>query len=353
MAGSATILKMKSKTKKILLVFLAGIMILGLILYFELSKSGTPPAPPVVNNGEEYGNPISKIVSPAGGSFQNGNFSIKVWDIDAGGSGIDIEQCAYSVYGCLEQECKSVFSNAERACNNAFWVRVGEKGDCSSEGVGACRIIVKSRDLTGNSNIVSDAEESLRDFSIDWTAPKVEIVTLSPITARVSDNIELSNCDLFVDGQSQYQAQKYLDFSEIACSSEVGGKCYKVSSDLILSIDKDHKLKLNCWDLAGNVGYSNLAEIKASANRKPEISYCKLSPVEGNLRSEFRFEVKASDPDNDTVSYLWDFGDGSFAEEMNPSHKYNQKGVFEPRVTVFDGKEETKCSTAWVNVVEE
>lgn len=347
---------MKSKTKKFLLIFSAGgIAILGSVFYFWQFQPETS-SPPAVNDGgeprEEYKNPISKIVSPAEEFFQNGNFSVKVWDVDAGGSGIDTNQCVYSVYSCSKSGCELTLLNRERKCNGEFSVRVGEKSDCSFEGEKSCRVVVKAKDLAGNSNIVSGAEESLKDFGVDWTAPEAEITAFLPITARVSDNVELSNCDLIVDGQSQYEAQE-LDFSESVCLSEAKGKCYTVSSDLILAPEKDHKIKINCWDLAGNMGSSNIVEIKASINHKPEISFCKSFPAQGNLQSEFRFEVRASDSDEDPLSYLWDFGDGFSSEGMDSLHKYGKKGVFEPQVAVSDGKEKVKCSTAWVNVVEE
>ena len=45
----------------------------------------------------------------------------------------------------------------------------------------------------------------------------------------------------------------------------------------------------------------------------------------------------STDPDGDTLSYHWDFGDGRSSTEANPSHTYRKSGTYMAVLTVTDG----------------
>ena len=46
---------------------------------------------------------------------------------------------------------------------------------------------------------------------------------------------------------------------------------------------------------------------------------------------------RSTDPDGDTLSYHWDFGDGKSSTEVNPSHTYRKSGTYVAVLTVTDG----------------
>jgi PKD repeat protein len=67
-----------------------------------------------------------------------------------------------------------------------------------------------------------------------------------------------------------------------------------------------------------------------------------------------QFTGAATDPDaGDTVSYSWDFGDGSAAStQQNPTHTYTTPGEKTAKLTVSDGKGGTATKNVTVNVLE-
>jgi sugar lactone lactonase YvrE len=67
-----------------------------------------------------------------------------------------------------------------------------------------------------------------------------------------------------------------------------------------------------------------------------------LSPISATPAAQFvglpvLFGYSVSDPDGDTITYTWDFGDGSSGTGAAPSHTYTAAGTFNPSVTASDG----------------
>ncbi|WP_270040050.1 PKD domain-containing protein [Solirubrobacter ginsenosidimutans] len=62
------------------------------------------------------------------------------------------------------------------------------------------------------------------------------------------------------------------------------------------------------------------------------------------------FNATATDADNDTLTYAWDFGDTATSTQQNPMHTYNTPGTFTAKVTVSDGKGGTATKTFTITV---
>jgi PKD repeat protein len=74
-------------------------------------------------------------------------------------------------------------------------------------------------------------------------------------------------------------------------------------------------------------------------------------PYAGNLGAAITFSsAGSSDPDGQTLTYLWTFGDGSTATQANPSHSYATGGVFTATLRVTDPGGLFDEDTAPVNV---
>jgi len=70
-------------------------------------------------------------------------------------------------------------------------------------------------------------------------------------------------------------------------------------------------------------------------NSAPTASFT-TSATEAEVGVEITFTSTSSDPDNDALTYLWDFGDNTTSIEVSPTHKYDKAGTYNVKLTVTD-----------------
>lgn len=75
------------------------------------------------------------------------------------------------------------------------------------------------------------------------------------------------------------------------------------------------------------------------------------SPSSANTGTNISFSVTASDPDSgDTLSYLWEFGDGGTSTSASPTRAYSASSVYTVRVTVTDSQGSSVSGTTTVTI---
>lgn len=79
--------------------------------------------------------------------------------------------------------------------------------------------------------------------------------------------------------------------------------------------------------------------VNEPGGNNPPVAAISASPLSGNAPLAVAFSAAgSSDPDNDPLTYSWDFGDGSSGTGISPSHTYTSAGSYTASVTVSDGE---------------
>ena len=65
---------------------------------------------------------------------------------------------------------------------------------------------------------------------------------------------------------------------------------------------------------------------------------------------DIQFTEKSIDPENKSLSWLWDFGDGNTSELQTPTHKFTTEGDYNVTLTVTDDENATDTFTMTVPV---
>ncbi|GAA4837402.1 ThuA domain-containing protein [Kitasatospora terrestris] len=85
-------------------------------------------------------------------------------------------------------------------------------------------------------------------------------------------------------------------------------------------------------------------------NRSPQVKTA-ASPDSGQAPLNVSFSSAGTvDPDNDTLTYRWDFGDGATATTADPSHVYTVNGNYNATLTVTDSGGKTAALSVPVTV---
>jgi PKD repeat protein len=67
---------------------------------------------------------------------------------------------------------------------------------------------------------------------------------------------------------------------------------------------------------------------------------------------DIQFADNSTDPENSSLCYLWDFGDGNTSELQTPTHKFATEGDYNVTLTVTDDENATDTYTMTVPVTE-
>jgi len=74
--------------------------------------------------------------------------------------------------------------------------------------------------------------------------------------------------------------------------------------------------------------------------------------AEFSVDERIHFVGLASDPEGETVTYEWNFGDGGTSDEVEPEHRYEKEGTYEVKVTVTDPRGASTTSTFELEVAD-
>jgi len=352
------------KSKKLWLTLLT-LIVIGVLIYFIFFKKDVIEPNGIIPNGQveekkDKNEPASQIKFPFVNSWHSKNFVIDVLDEDLE-SGIDYNSCEYKILTYDNDNDKEYSTGwLKRKCSSSFSISVGHRKKCGFEGRNACWIYVRSKDKDGNQHNPSLENKSIVYLNIDWSKPVIEKVFVDdllenqtyPIDIKkdekynlkteVTDNFKITGCNLYINNQDH----GIMPALNPGCEK----KCM-FNKEFIPEQTGSYQIFAACKDAAGNISKSET--IEAKTNLAPKISSCRANPASGDINIQFNFSVDSLDPDNDPLSFYWDFDDGEFSNSKNAVHYYKNPGTYKPKITVSDNKGTSdSCFTAWVTVIQ-
>lgn len=100
-----------------------------------------------------------------------------------------------------------------------------------------------------------------------------------------------------------------------------------------------------------NANYSISGQGPAESPRgRPPVADVGI-PDDGSVGAPVSFDGSGSlDEDGDSLTYSWDFGDGSTGTGVSPSHTYNAAGTYSVSLVVNDGHQDSNPDTTTVSI---
>ena len=110
-------------------------------------------------------------------------------------------------------------------------------------------------------------------------------------------------------------------------------------------------IDLGYSDTSGTFGVSKIRRIRFSSGNQAPIAVGSANPTAGPAPLAVSFSsAGSSDPEGQTLTYAWTFGDGGTSTAANPSHTYAQPGQYSARLSVSDGVNTTFSTPISISV---
>ncbi|MBT4935706.1 PKD domain-containing protein, partial [Candidatus Woesearchaeota archaeon] len=212
-----------------------------------------------------------------------------------------------------------------------------------------------SLNIYANDTVGNIATDSI-NITVDKTNPSLSNFNVSPTTINVNSTITFSVniTDAYLNTSSIYIQSNFsgsdVNYSLVLESGDKYNFTFNGTNNL--SNQENVSYVFHAMDNAGNLNTSDtysffvdnrnisLANITAPANNTVLES--------GNATT---FSVTATDPDSDTLTYSWEFGDGTTSTSQNPSKTFNNSATYTAYVNVSDsyGSVNTTSVTIVIN----
>jgi glucose/arabinose dehydrogenase/chitodextrinase len=95
-------------------------------------------------------------------------------------------------------------------------------------------------------------------------------------------------------------------------------------------------------DIGATYGISKIRRIRYIQSNQAPVAVASANPTSGPAPLAVTFSSAGSlDPEGQSLTYAWDFGDGTTSTAANPAHTYQSAGRYNARLTVSDGVNQT------------
>jgi PKD repeat protein len=212
--------------------------------------------------------------------------------------------------------------------------------------VGYYRIVEKLEDNTEYLLRVSGENIQTDTIAFETTQPDIVIdiiVNRNPVAVIDIPEIGYVNEELTFSGTDSYDPDE--DILNFLWDYDDGETSQGETSTHAYSIPGDYTVNLTVSDNQGaKDSTSEKIEIR---NRAPVVNI--NGPYYARVGQAVQFSSEGTyDPDNDLLSFLWDFGDSTTSVEPNPKHIYDEVKEYQVKLTIHDihgakSEADTKC----------
>jgi len=192
------------------------------------------------------------------------------------------------------------------------------------------------------SNFSSDPNKNTPIFSAAGSKPKVpgEVISASETQLKVEIPDQATTGPLFIDVDGNWSNQVQLG----SASVQVANTTEESTSSLNNDSGGIPWFGMIPWLLTGSFTPQN----------DPPNAVISADPISGEAPLDVSFDASESaDPNDDDLSYEWDFGDGASANGQNATHEFDTEGNYTVQLTVKDGRDGEDDVTTTIYVVEE
>ncbi|MFH1275971.1 MAG: S8 family serine peptidase [Candidatus Woesearchaeota archaeon] len=277
----------------------------------------------------ENAKPNITINVPLNNSYYNSAFNLDIVITDL--------TLSFSNYSILNSSGDVVQSNSSSEINAATfnWTDYVNISNATFSD-GNYSLVVYANDSLNN------ADTSYINFTIDKTGPGMFGINRTPETVynndtvifriNLTDNNALNTSLLFLESNF---SGSWVNYSLTLESGEMYN--FSVTGLENLTNQKIISYRFHAYDIAGNVNSTsmytftvqNWAPTNVSITSHQNDSVIEVGDI-------IAFTSTAIDPDDDTLTYYWDFGDGTTSNSQNPTKAYNTTGTYPVSVTASD-----------------
>ncbi|MFZ2521901.1 MAG: PQQ-dependent sugar dehydrogenase [Minisyncoccia bacterium] len=96
---------------------------------------------------------------------------------------------------------------------------------------------------------------------------------------------------------------------------------------------------------------ASIKRIRYVASNLPPLVVASSTPTEGLPPLAVNFSsIGSSDPENNPLTYLWNFGDNATSSQSNPTHVYGSQGLYTATLTLSDGNSSSVSNPIIISV---
>ncbi len=170
------------------------------------------------------------------------------------------------------------------------------------------------------------------DGRMAWMEEEIVVINTPPVAnftwepAKPTDIDEIvfnASISFDIDG---YIANYTWDFGD-------GWTAYGMEAKHVYADDGNYTVNLTIIDDDGAIAYITKEITVANV---PPVADFTWEPTQPTDLDEVKFSDKSYDLDGYIANYTWDFGDGNISHEKNPTHKYENNGLYLIRLRVID-----------------